>query len=1027
MTTPPAKIKAFLATIKETVLDAEECSLQECYLTLLRLEILQRGVLVNEKDPSKILDAVRSTAGKALIEGSMPKQLLAGSAAMAGRCAEKAVQEIISKGQTLEKIFDTALVQSARDRCDEVQEERLKILLQLATPAADDKSPVTCQSQLLLIAEGFYYRAAFFQPDVPPMWKRAWDVIRDRNRAILQQQSGVDSHDKGNVESASWEAVTALTNLRRIISMKGNSQRAAELSLLLAESFLDAPTQEQNKVFQPTIQAFVASYRPTEPFSAEKRVKNATAALNDSSFDGLELSDDDALLRAVLKLRIEFASEESGIELMAEEEFDLAKNRGKSGVTLVKLRSTVRQKKLASSVEDSPLDTSARALRDALFAEPLTDVSAERTYRVHAGYALVGIYIYRQRDLAQAIALAENGKEKSGRGWLSLAAFVEPILAAWQKKIGWDSAGDHDSRDGCVEAFLDTSSPKEEREMLEAAAVVIPSIEWMCCARNQNKLMFSLTLLSFTQDVLSVMSNKATKKYKELSSLSVVKSTLDAGEKDILILDSALATTRVLVVLGTASSGRSIIAAAVTRHDKADSGRRDGEFGSSFMEFLLSWSGVHLSPWQFCSLSEARNQVRKARACLERATTDWGRSASPLETILLDLGEADVEGTSFTGGMIGDAKKLYGQVLDAVGQFNELESVHRDLIRSRCYSGLATLALNHQGSEAFEPVSEMGEKPDDIARMGLDLLQQMILGSEVSPFYLWGSQSATESAIRFQVAKSRQLIADALIRRGSAKEAQKFLEDAVQDAPADSGAAFAFGAFRLRMMFFGGERSSVSEKAAQIQLLKAAKLDSSKAGPFALLGFWYEYFQDMKRATGCYSKALLLEPAHPVAGRGLLRLKDPEDLTAVFDDAINSESSLNGWAWRAVGLQKAMEEDEDELSIVSLLKALRSRDIEHPEAESLAIFFSSPTQPQLSSTEAVEVSAELAACYRRLGRYTAAIRTFHVAIDRAGEKAPPSLLCACAQCKLECIYQLVCLPVITNSMKLVADLPFSRT
>jgi tetratricopeptide (TPR) repeat protein len=1016
MTTPPAKIKAFLATIKETVLDAEECSLQECYMTLLRLEILQRGVLVDEKDPSKILDAVQSTAGKAVIEGSVPKQILAGSAVMAGRCAEKAVQEMILKGRTLENIFDAALVKSAKDRCDEVQEERLKILLHLATPAADDESPVIRQSQLLLIAEGFYYRAAFFQPDVQPMWKRAWDVIRDRKRAILQQQSGSDVDASKDAEAASWEAATALTNLRGITFMKGNSKRAAELSLLLAESLLDAPTQEQNKAFQPTIQAFVAEFRPTEPLSADKRVKEATAALNDSSFEGVELSEDDAFLRAVLKLRIEFASEESDIELQAQEELDLAKNRGKVGVTIVKLRSTVRRKKLAGSVEDSPLDASAQALRDALLVEPLPDVSAERTYRVHLGYALISQYINRQRDLTQAIALAEKGKDKSGRCWLSLAAFVEPILSAFQKKIGWDSIGDHDSRVGCIKAFLDTSSPIEEKEMLEAAAVVVPSIEWMCCARNQNKLVLSLTLLSFTQDVLSVVSNKARKKFKELSSLSVVKSALEAGEQDLLILESALSTTRVLLVLGTGGSGRSIVVAAVTRSDKADSGRLDGEFGSAFLEFLVSWSGIHQSPWQFCRLSEARKQVRKARACLERATSDWGRSASPLETILLDLGEADVEGTCFTGGMIGDARRLYEQVLDAVDQFSELKSVHRDLIRSRCYSGLATLALNHPGSEEFDSVGEVGKEPDDIARMGLDLLQELSLGSEVSPFSLWGSQNATESAIRSQVAKSRQLIADALIRRGSATEAQKFLEDAVQDAPADSGAAFAFGAFRLRMMFFGGERSSVSDKAAQVQLLKAAKLDSSKAGPFALLGFWFESLQDMKRATGCYLKALLLEPGHPVAGRGLLRLKDPDALKAIFDDAINSDSSFNGWAWRAVGLQKALMEDEDELAIVSLLKALRSRDIEHPEAESLAIFFSSPTQPQLTSTEMVEVSAELAACYRRLGRYTAAIRTFHAAIERAGEEAPSSLLCACAQCKLDCIYQLLYLPVITNNI-----------
>jgi hypothetical protein len=73
---------------------------------------------------------------------------------------------------------------------------------------------------------------------------------------------------------------------------------------------LDAPTQT-NKVFKPAIEAFVSPFRPTEPLAADKRVKEATAALNDSSFDGVELSEDDALLRAILKLRIEFASEES--------------------------------------------------------------------------------------------------------------------------------------------------------------------------------------------------------------------------------------------------------------------------------------------------------------------------------------------------------------------------------------------------------------------------------------------------------------------------------------------------------------------------------------------------------------------------------------------------------------------------------------------------------------------------------------------------------------------------------------------
>jgi hypothetical protein len=107
---------------------------------------------------------------------------------------------------------------------------------------------------------------------------------------------------------------------------EGNSKRAAELSLLFERKLLDAPHENKIRSNQQS-RPLCHHFRPTEPLAADKRVKEATAALNDSSFDGVELSEDTCLASVILKLRIEFASEESDIELQAQEDFDLAKSR----------------------------------------------------------------------------------------------------------------------------------------------------------------------------------------------------------------------------------------------------------------------------------------------------------------------------------------------------------------------------------------------------------------------------------------------------------------------------------------------------------------------------------------------------------------------------------------------------------------------------------------------------------------------------------------------------------------------------
>jgi hypothetical protein len=55
---------------------------------------------------------------------------------------------------------------------------------------------------------------------------------------------------------------------------------------------------------------------------------------------------------------------------------------------------------------------------------------------------------------------------------------------------------------------------------------------------------------------------------------------------------------------------------------------------------------------------------------------------------------------------------------------------------------------------------------------------------------------------------------------------------------------------------------------------------------------------------------------------------------------------------------------------------------------------------------------------------TAAIRTFHAQpLNEAGEEAPSSLLCACAQCSWTVYSFFIDLPVITNN---IADPFFQR-
>ena len=391
--------------------------------------------------------------------------------------------------------------------------------------------------------------------------------------------------------------------------------------------------------------------------------------------------------------------------------------------------------------------------------------------------------------------------------------------------------------------------------------------------------------------------------------------------------------------------------------------------------------------------------VTQARQCIKSAESDWGRKSSEFDQWVLDVSQADAELASSSGGLVGEAHRLYSQVLATIESSNSVEDVLLHVLRSKCFSGLVSLALRSTDNQTPILAPSVGTiEPEELARKNLDSLLSLGVDGALPSLFVWNSVEATRYSIRFLIANARQQVADCLQRKGSTAEAIAFLEDAVRASPEDAIAALSLGVFRLRSMFWGENRSLDVAKAAQIQLLKAAKLDSSKSSPFALLGYWYEFARDEKRALGCYSKALLLDPSHSVAGRGLLRLQDSETLLPLLEKATDTGSAMSGWAWRGIGVHKAMVEGSDDLAVVSFLQALRSRDVRNPKSDPLSDFFSSPFSPKVADKrEFVDTTCDLASCYRRLGRFTASLRSYYAALEAAGAEPSGSILSACAQ------------------------------
>ncbi|KAL7539490.1 hypothetical protein ACHAXR_012876 [Thalassiosira sp. AJA248-18] len=660
---------------------------------------------------------------------------------------------------------------------------------------------------------------------------------------------------------------------------------------------------------------------------------------------------------------------------------------------------------------------------------------------IHQVQRLVDIAVIAQKDSRGKKRGGSNDDSKGGDVtciWQSVFFFVSPLVSAHLHPLA--NAKRSDGGDNGMPTLDSTL-----RRLMEHCSEAIITASWMCepsAIHGEKCVLQSVSepLLSMAHACLMACQKERTaeekreheEKKKEASVLSSQDGRSDLEKRELLLFQCALATSKCRMELEnaavngsdepsfevsmdalTAASRRATIAATSNKSSsdlKSSSPSSlslissNAKFGTPYLQFLSAWSGMHHSPpWPFCMLGQARTILRNARDALSVADKVWGReSSSFVERVMLDVGEADLEG-GLMGGVTNLSEKLYRQAMGLLEEKEGMIGYVQGLLKVHCLLGLAKLSLSSDSVAA----EELARNGLEILSSSLDPTNHQSHGQSESTvllcMYPWNAPSLYQLSHSYYVCAFRQLVAEACIRSSRPEDARAFLTDAVQDFPGNFEAALALAAFHLRTML-GNENDEKEAKKTRILLLKAAKMDTTKPAPFALLGVWYESQKDASRAKGCYQKALATDPSHPVAGRGLRRLVSLDEIHTFSENAAKRNSPVNGWAWRVMGQRKSQGDGDDTTAVVCFQQALRCMDIQVPGNDILGAFYSNPTTASLASQtcdELTEVWTELAACYRRLGKYSAALRAYEAAYSVSDGNLSPDALCAWARVDLD--------------------------
>ena len=1026
MGTNSTKIKEFLELLKDRVFDprAEEKQpqhedkdgiwlLPSC---LLHVELLlrkgysftatsssQEPLLLNDS----LLHEISKVAGKPVVEVELLEpstQTLmmwwSNLAAAGGKLCELLYQQT-------QKPFPSSsslVFQNTLRRCREVQDERFEVLLNLLFLSSKNTDSIEDRKKdLLYVGEGYLYQAAMFQPKLPIFYKKAWNLL-------LLNNATTEKHRVPSSSYCEWQMSFAIQQLRQCVQgqkgPKKNPTKLTELAQQLCEALLSHFDTLDNTTTTQAMRVFVQPFRSISPLPTQETLDLIASILVESlSTQNSSSSTATPQLQIrwhLLKARFTLVQENYEIHCLA------SPNKEKHHHHLD--TTNLRRERLASVHDETrifpeevkELQKWVLSRRRTMMMDSKSEIPNEEEFVLleRSVCKTLTEYLERSQERSFSQYLSNNHRHQAYQHILDFAS--TPFLPGSDNNTNnWTTIFMQDDNNS---KNIDSHDADHFANLLEIHATVWASTVWMFFVdmAEDGDIMVVAVIID---QILSFLKHRIEYRKKKLENQdSVVRSSIDSDEMEVIELQGAYDSLHAFALLlqspfreGKAGSNERQVVQNFLRSNRIHGEELDAKYGGVYFAALLAWSGLFRSAsWQAVTRADAQSLVLQCRKSLQLAQSKFARVGSPVDRFLVELAAIGLVG-SHDEETHGFQNKIHEVLALVDGLEDNIRAVDACLLRVSCICGVVRSYSTGRNISEKNVSHDRPSLSEDLKRVCYESLDKMKeIPNDDGRFLFWGDGAFKRARDSLTVG-TRLLLAHILFKEQNMSEASRLLELAVEDAPGNGEALFMLGAFQLQL---GYEDSNPSlQDRAKVLLTKAAKANTNNADPFALLGHYYETKGDVQRATGCYRKALQLDEGNPIAGRGLIRLLNKEEVQILVKNAIEADSPFGGWAWNFIANEKK-EDSHDEFACIAYLKAIRSSDIESGSYFWLSTFLRRPSDSSLVD-ENIEILCSLASCYRRLGRYTAALRTYNSSIEIAPPQMRPKILASCAQVETE--------------------------
>lgn len=583
------KIKEAIDAAIQTVDNPSEC-LSKCVHLLLISEISQRGVVVPlDATDEKLMQAIISTAGKALLDENQVKPpLIAGAAVISAMAAQKC-SEIAFANASNDFILKKGEWAGAFQRCHDVNDDRLLSILKIATETAITKEAALVGNMegiaLLLqrIAFGNNLRASLFSnQDLPPMFKRSLDSclsvqntlrflsnkVKDKN---YHGQIGANCEDDHEAFYCQ-DAILPLKNLVRIADSKQNMKKVSELSLRLTQSYIgvrgddfvseilaECGCQLWNDINSSFVEAYSKQEKSSKGDSSLKMVMHAKSLLDKVDGDVFDIEGDLMLitLLKLLKIRVEFEHENSLVNIIGDQRYVASRNR--SGLTAGQAtrdacEEEVRRQLVTGAIpaidadgvaidyDNSTIDEMAAAL-----CTQFLSLSADELLQIPQSMQdEICVCIERQIERlilrAQTIALTLVKKKNRNaviEAWDAMLDFIDPLLRYVADK------------EDALSISQIKAMPKARQKLMVSTMEAVLLYSWMITEQSKVSTAFMKASASFLSTSLKLLKEKEDqeKKRREAIEGKVVTTSNTSKSKFQLQLEVSCRAARCYLLL----------------------------------------------------------------------------------------------------------------------------------------------------------------------------------------------------------------------------------------------------------------------------------------------------------------------------------------------------------------------------------------------------------------------------------------------------------------------------------------------